>query len=642
MSIKLGTNINSLKSIRRLENGSQEIARVFERLSSGQRINRAADDAAGLSVAATLSVDSRVYTQGIRNLNDGISALHIAQGATQELSNITIRIRELATQAANKIFGLSQRKALDKEAQALADEYLRISRATSFNGVRIFDGSTSEIRLQAGYGINGGITGSYGGRMGSGGFSQSGLQTTEPFESLDVATGDIDGDGDIDIATIGSDGFGTGSITVRRGRGDGSYFAPTSYSTSFTSTEGTIDLIDVNLDGQLDIVYATDTTVGVRLGNGDGTFAADTSFIGYSESGVNLAIHDFSLSDINGDGINDLTLVGEDGVGTGFAAIRLGRGDGTFGAAYTYTTEAGFSYSVTYQDINGDNKLDLVTAGGDFVNGFATIRLGNGDGSFGAAVSYATELNFSAAVKIADFNNDGKLDLITAGTDSVEGYATLRLGNGDGTFSTATSFSLGSSSWTAYDILVGDYNGDGEADIALALFNELGVALGNGRGGFSAFSTYATSSSLRKISQSDTNNDGIYDILGAGTSGVAGYFTQLTGLTRAGLAPLLEFSLNTVSDAKRTMSLMDQNLANLSKQQGVIGALESRVMSAVATLRGVNNSYASAIASIRDADIAEETSNMIRLQILNQTSSAVLAQANLEPKLTLKLLTLEP
>ncbi len=126
MAITLGCNVASLIAQRELAKGTSALNNSFTRLSSGLRINRASDDRAGLSIASSLNSDRRVYLQGIRNLNDGVSALSIADGGLQELSGILVRMKELAEQAANGVYGTSQRAALNLEAQALKSEYNRI------------------------------------------------------------------------------------------------------------------------------------------------------------------------------------------------------------------------------------------------------------------------------------------------------------------------------------------------------------------------------------------------------------------------------------------------------------------------------------------------------------------------------------
>ena len=116
MAITLGRNISALSVQRALDGATSALGRTTERLSSGQPINRARDDAAGLAISSTLGAKSRVYTQAIRNGNDAISALSIADGTYNQLSDILIRTRELATQSSNGSFSLTQRLSLDKEA----------------------------------------------------------------------------------------------------------------------------------------------------------------------------------------------------------------------------------------------------------------------------------------------------------------------------------------------------------------------------------------------------------------------------------------------------------------------------------------------------------------------------------------------
>src|SRR5262249_49855449 len=126
VAISIGRNIPSLRALRQLDGTSRELSSVFERLASGQRINRASDDAAGLAIASSLNADARVFNQGVRNLNDGISYLNVAEGGINELKNILIRIRELATQSSNGVYSNTQRQALDVETQALVAEHNRI------------------------------------------------------------------------------------------------------------------------------------------------------------------------------------------------------------------------------------------------------------------------------------------------------------------------------------------------------------------------------------------------------------------------------------------------------------------------------------------------------------------------------------
>ena len=150
MSITIGTNITSLQSQRRLGLASAQLSKTFERLSSGQRINRASDDAAGLAIADQLRADQRIATVAIRNANDGISTIAIADSALGEIGNVLTRLAELAQQSANGTFSDVQRSALSNEFMALGSEIQRIAQTTEFNGVKLLS-NTGSIDLQVGF-----------------------------------------------------------------------------------------------------------------------------------------------------------------------------------------------------------------------------------------------------------------------------------------------------------------------------------------------------------------------------------------------------------------------------------------------------------------------------------------------------------
>jgi len=150
MAITLGSNIASLQAQRRLGISSDRLANVYERLSSGQRINKASDDAAGLAIADSLRADQRIASVAIRNANDGISAIAIADSALGEIGNVLTRLAELAEQSANGTFSETQRQALQNEFVALGSEIERIALTTEFNGVQLLSGAES-LTLQVGF-----------------------------------------------------------------------------------------------------------------------------------------------------------------------------------------------------------------------------------------------------------------------------------------------------------------------------------------------------------------------------------------------------------------------------------------------------------------------------------------------------------
>lgn len=150
MGINIRTNISSLVSQRNLGNATNSLNTAYERLSSGMRINRAADDAAGLAIAESLKADARVASVAMRNANDGISVISIADQAIGQIGNVLSRLAELAEQSANGVYGNVQRSALSNEFKALTSEIERIAYTTEFNGLKLLSGGT-QVVFQVGF-----------------------------------------------------------------------------------------------------------------------------------------------------------------------------------------------------------------------------------------------------------------------------------------------------------------------------------------------------------------------------------------------------------------------------------------------------------------------------------------------------------
>ena len=141
MPIRIFNNIASINSQRILGANNDRLAKSVERISSGIRINRAADDAAGLAISEGLRSDIRASRQAVRNANDGISVINITEGALNEQASILIRLRELASQASTGTVGSTERQTIQLEFDALRLEIDRIAATTEFNGQKLVDGS---------------------------------------------------------------------------------------------------------------------------------------------------------------------------------------------------------------------------------------------------------------------------------------------------------------------------------------------------------------------------------------------------------------------------------------------------------------------------------------------------------------------
>src|SRR3954469_12040802 len=141
MGLRIATNIQALAAQRFLGNNHDLQNSSLERLSSGSRINRAGDDAAGLAISESLKAQIRGMKQAERNAYDGISMVQVAEGGMSEISNIAIRLRELAVQAASDTIGSNERRFLNVEYEALLSEVDRISNSTEFNRVPLLNGA---------------------------------------------------------------------------------------------------------------------------------------------------------------------------------------------------------------------------------------------------------------------------------------------------------------------------------------------------------------------------------------------------------------------------------------------------------------------------------------------------------------------
>jgi len=319
-------------------------------------------------------------------------------------------------------------------------------------------------------------TGGVGILLGTGhGAFQSQIFQPTGYQPYSVVAGDFNGDGNIDLAVANSCVYSSsceGNVSILLGNGDGTFQPPMNYATGihpvyvtavdFTGN-GTLDLAVVNQCGS-DGTCDSPGSVSILLGNGDGTFRTFGSY-GAGDRPSSLAVGDFS-----GTGKLDVAVANTCGSqplcnGLGSISVLMGNGDGTFQTAANYSTQGYGSSSIAAGDLNGDGVLDLVTA--DSGSNSLSVFLGSGNGTFQVPVKYALGGQFPSWVTITDLNGDGKPDLAVAdaGVDGAGEALSVLLGKGNGTFQPHVEFGTGNE---PASIAPGDFNGDGQMDLAVA------------------------------------------------------------------------------------------------------------------------------------------------------------------------------
>ena len=189
MSLRINNNVEAFNAHRQLVATSDRASKSMERLSSGYRINRAADDAAGLAISEKLRGQIRGLSQAQRNAQDGVSLVQTAEGSLNEVHSMLQRVRELAVQYSNGTLSTSDKAAITAEAAQLASEIERIGTTTNFNGIKLLDGSASTVSFQVGANDNDLITvttASLGGKVGS-----IDVSATNAISAIDAAIGNV-------------------------------------------------------------------------------------------------------------------------------------------------------------------------------------------------------------------------------------------------------------------------------------------------------------------------------------------------------------------------------------------------------------------------------------------------------------------
>jgi hypothetical protein len=373
-------------------------------------------------------------------------------------------------------------------------------------------------------------------------FSGSPNNYSSGYGCTSFTAADFNSDNKLDFAIANS---GINKITCVFGLGNASFLTPINYNSGLLGDPSGLCTGDFNNDGKLDVAVGNDASNAVytNLGNGNGLLSEATLCGGNLNSRGAVAAADF-----NGDGIKDFVTCGYSSTSY-TVAILIGNGTGSASQINFFGQGMGADpNNLTCADFNGDGNIDVATSN-SAVSGLS-VFLGTGTGSLSLPTNYIT--GALRGITSSDFNNDGFVDLATAGGSKVG----ISFGNGTGAFGAITSYTVDPDPYSnVYCITTGDFNNDGNVDIAAANYGSgnVNILLGSSTGTFVSAASYSVGYGLTSIHAADFNNDGKIDLV---ATQVASYnivplvvmlYGQGTGIFNAPLVYKLDYSASNVS-----------------------------------------------------------------------------------------------
>jgi flagellin len=608
MPLVVNTNLASLNTQRQLSLANQSINKSLERLSSGLRINRAADDAAGLAIATRLQAQVRGLQQAARNANNAISLVQTSEGALNSVTDILQRLRELAVQAASDDNTDLDRTALNNEATQLRDELTRLANTVEFNGTTLLDGTFSGKKFQIGANADQTLT-----------FAIADVRATAIGQFASQAVNVDDG-----IASPVSNGVGNLSA------GEFSINATDVLATSDSDDQVSVvsiggGALTAGLSGATyadDLLTASLNINGTNVSLSGISGATTTSLAGDIASLINTAavtdvtarVISTSLLVLEGQGGTNLVLGADNAAAVTVAAyssasglsatLGLGSGSsfiGSSGSTSAITTYNGQSSALAKAAaVNGVRSTTGVSANVEentltFTNSVSSASLASGD-------LYVNGVNIGA-VTVATNDSNGALAAAINGQSSSTGVK-ASVSGGKLTLNAADGRNISIAATSGAQTSLGN-SGD------VTFTGVSGVVRGN-------------------ITLTSTENFTI-----AGTTSDFGGLAATTYVASGNLSTL---AITSRSLANTAITQIDSALDDINTSRSSIGAIQSRLQTTINFLDTAAENQAASESRIRDADFAFETAQFTRSQILVQAATAILAQANAQPQVALQLL----
>jgi flagellin len=588
MSLVVNHNLMAMTAARNLTGIYNRLGNSVSRLSSGLRVNSAADDAAGLAIRELMRSDIAVLNQGIRNASDAISMIQTAEGAMSVIDEKLIRMKELAEQASTGTYTTAQREIMNSEYQAMAAEIDRIANATDFNGVKILDGSLTQSHSGSGMKIHFG----------------TGNDAAEDYYYVNIG----------DMRATYETGLRVGNSDPR-------------------DTLRTVTLNASNKTDSLDeTAGTTDGLFGIRFTedfNEEAPGSATWNIFGY----IDVDASRDSISDL----VNEINA-GTQATGTLTAAAMstISTDDNYYGAqsltvnGYTFTFTTAASASIDTANKTGVIALTSVTSAatvgydiGAYLNTYAS------DIGVHAATT-GTVVNMIAYEGGADGNT---INTVSGTTTLTLGQATLS-GGGETPLTASAYYDEANEEWE----LQVQMNHGGEkyqvqifslSSITGTTVNSPSIVGGlisgtsmNGTSGSAAFYGVlpTTAGFLADYGSVDQVDEWTQPQNGSGTTEWAG-------------ADIL-----TQSGAQEALAAMDVAINKKDTARANLGAIQNRLENTITNLQIQAENLQAAESRISDVDVATEMTEFTRNNILAQAATAMLAQANSLPQLALQLL----
>jgi flagellin len=637
MALTVNTNIPSLTAQRNLGVSNDLLAKSLERLSSGLRVNRSSDDAAGLSIATKLSFQSRGLRVAVRNAGDAGSLVNTAEGAFNVATNIIGRLRELAVQAASDTNTASDRATLGGESTLLIAELNRLASTTEFNGASLLDGSFASGKIQVG----------------------ANADQTISF-SL----------GDVRAAQLGK--FAAFSVNIDDGIG--------SAGGSQQSGYGNITTGEFNINGQLvGATAATDDQVSVlelfynstggtlRLGDGTpGESGVTGSQAGTSQTSnlaAQLAAGSATLY-INGTAITSLANQGGQSAFVEASGGEAYATNSSFVSAFVAKINAAGITNVTARQNNDGSTYAIVATKGTDLK--LALSVGTSQGSQLSSLGLASQIvgSGNATSEVSTYNGQSGAVAKAAAINSVKsktGVGAVAVAN---VYSQATTVAAGT--LAANDLFINGFAIDATANILAGDSSGVLRSAINAKTASTGVTASVNNSGYLVLSAADGRNISVFastngatiskasagvnlyrgaikltsqaDVSFSGTTTDIGAARTSTPYTADLSNSVSLIDITTQEGANTAIQTLDAALAQISKTRSDVGALQSRLDLTTQALTISAENQEAAAARIKDADFAYETAQFTRNQILVQAGTAILSQANSTSQIALQLL----